>query len=202
MATISRSMTEEEFLALPDIEGVERALIRGELVEWHESSCGQDKPLMRTRSFAHSLIIINIGFYLKTWLKTQPKPRGCVVGGEARIRLCRDPLTIVGVDVAYIPRKARPEHPRTAVDVDGAPVLVVEGLSRFLTIGEINNKIDQCLDAGVSIVWFVEPRFSTVTVYRTDTGPQFFNANQEITAEPFLPGFRVAVANFFEGLDN
>jgi Uma2 family endonuclease len=201
MATVRRSMTEEEFLALPDEEGVERELIRGELVERRASYGDIAERPMTMRAFAHSLVIINIGHYLKVWLKTRPELRGCVVGGEARIRLRRDPLTIIGVDVAYIPPEARPEHPRKSRHVDGPPILVVGGLSRSCNIGEMNDKIDECLDAGVSLVWIVAPRFSTVTVYRPDAKPQLFNSDQEITAEPFLPGFRVAVADLFEDLD-
>ena len=48
------------------------------------------------------------------------------------------------------------------------------------------------------IVWVVDPSFSTVTVYRPDAKPQLFNADQEITAEPHLPGLRFAVAELFE----
>jgi Uma2 family endonuclease len=191
MATISRLMTEEEFLALPDDDGVERELIRGELVE---------RP-MTTRNYAHCTVSTRIGFHLTTWLVNQPPPRGSIVSGEARIRLRRDPLTFVGVDVAYIAAETRPSDPREARYVDGPPVLVVEILSPHDKQKDIEDKVADYLDAGVPLVWIVAPRFSTVTVYRPDAKPQLFNADQELTAEPFLPGFRVAVADLFEDLD-
>ncbi len=192
MATISRSMTEEEFLALPEVDGLERELIRGELVE---------RP-MTTRNYAHCTVSSRIAHYLMSWLLEKPAPRGSIVTGEARIRLRRDPLTFVGVDVAYISLESRPDGPREARYVDGPPVLVVEVLSPYDKLQEIEDKVAEYLDAGVPIVWIVEPSFSTVTVYRPDAKPQLFNSDQEITAEPFLPGFRVAVAKLFEDLDD
>lgn len=63
------------------------------------------------------------------------------------------------------------------------------------------DKIREYLDAGVSLVWIVNTFFSTMTVHRSDARPQLFNSDQEISAEPFLPGFVAAVADFFEGLD-
>lgn len=191
MATISRLMTEEEFLSLPDDDGVDRELIRGELVE---------RP-MTTRNFAHSSVSSRVAQQLANWSDRQPAPRGTVVVGEARVRLRRDLLTFVGVDVAFIAAESKPAHPRDAKYVDGPPILVVEVLSPSDKIEEILDKVDEYLDAGVSLVWLVEPRYSTVTVYRPDAKPQLFNADQEITAEPFLPGFRVAVADLFEDLD-
>jgi Uma2 family endonuclease len=135
-------------------------------------------------------------------MMTRPAPRGSVVSGEARVRLRRDPLTFVGVDVAYIAADAKPASPRKAGYIDGPPVLVVEVLSPSDTIEEIDDKVDEYLEAGVSIVWVVDPRHSTVTVFRPDAKPQLFNADQELTAEPFLPGFRVAVGDFFEDLED
>ena len=93
MATVSRLMTEEEFLALPEDDGIERELIRGELREY---------PSMTTRGYAHSVVVFKIGHHLSLWLRRQPEPRGTIIGGEARVRLRRDPLTFVGIDVAYI----------------------------------------------------------------------------------------------------
>lgn len=192
MSTISRTMTEEEFLGLPEVEGLERELIRGELRE----------RVVTTRAYAHSIVTCNICLLLKSWLKLQPAPRGAIVGGEARVRLSRGPLTFVGVDVAYISSRARPEHPRKAGYVDGPPILVVEVLSPYDKLEDINDKVDIYLEAGVLLVWIVEPRHSIVTVHRPDAKPQLFNIDQELTAEPHLPGFRARVAELFEDLDD
>ena len=78
MATISRSMTEEEYLALPEVDGLERELIRGELVE---------RP-MTTRNYAHCTVSSRIAFHLLGWLVERPAPRGAIVSGGQCIASC------------------------------------------------------------------------------------------------------------------
>lgn len=192
MATITRLMTEEEFLALPDVEGVDRELIRGEL---------RERPTMTTRGFAHSTVLGRIAQRLNNWVDLQPAPRGVVVVGEARIRLRADSPTFVGVDVAYFEARSLPEKPRKARFIDGPPVLAVEILSPSDEQEDVADKVREYLDAGVPLVWIVDTFFSTVTVHQPEARPQLFNVDQEITAEPFLPGFRVAVADLFEGIE-
>ena len=77
------------------------------------------------------------------------------------------------------------------------PVLAVEILSPNNTVEEIDEKIDQYLEAGVPLVWIVDTRDRTVTIYRPDQEPELVNVRQELSGEPHLPGFRVPVANLF-----
>ena len=192
MATGSVLMTEEEFLALPDDEGVERELIRGVL---------RESSTMTTRGFAPSVVLNRVAFRLTEWVKRQPGRQGIVVVGEARIRLRADVSTFVGVDLAYFAPGSRPENPRKARFVAGPPILAVEILSPSDTTEAIEDKVFEYLDAGVPIVWTVSTSFSTVTAHRPDAKPQLFNTDHEITAEPHLPGFRLAVADLFEDLE-
>jgi Uma2 family endonuclease len=192
VATISTVMTEEQILALPDVEGIERELIRGEL---------RERPTMTTRGFAHSAVLSRIVYRLSDWLVRQPTSRGVVVSGEARIRLRTDAPTFVGVDVAYFDAPSRPSNPRKAKFVDGPPVLAVEILSPSDQREDIADKVSGYPQAGASLVWVVDTLFSTVTVHRPDARPQLFDTDQELAAEPFLPGFLVAVAELFEDLE-
>jgi len=57
--------------------------------------------------------------------------------------------------------------------------------------------VREYLDAGVKLVWVVEPVFKTVCVYRPDAPPELFNETEELSGEPHLPGFRAAVAELF-----
>lgn len=193
MATVPQFMTEEEFLALPDDDGVERELIRGVL---------RERPSMTTRGCAHTVVTTNISCLLKVWQKSQAHPRGWVMTGDARIRIRLEPTSFVGADFAYIPAETRPSNPRKARNIEGPPLLIIEILSPSDKQEDIADKVSEYLDAGVPLVWIVDPRFSTVIVHRPDARPQLFNVDQEITAEPHLPGFRVAVADFFEDLDD
>jgi len=181
-------MTSEELFALPTDDGVERWLIKGEL---------RERPMTR-RNPDHSSALVNIGHLLKTWVKSQPAPRGRVYGGEVYCRLTRNPDTNVGIDIAYAAPELATRTQRRAKFVDGAPVLAVEILSPGDTHEEVIEKLDSYLGAGTKLIWVVDPYKLTVTVYCSDVDPQLFSARQEITAEPHLPGLRIRVADVFE----
>jgi len=179
-------MTTEEMLALPD-NGMERWLIRGQL---------REKP-RTVRNRWHSETLIRIGYLLEKWLEDPPGPRGKVLGGEAGCRLRRHPDVTVGIDVVYISAELAAHQPKDTSLIDGVPTLAVEILSPNDRVEEIAEKVDEYLRAGVALVWVVDPHFCTVDVYRPDAAPVRFNVEQELTAEPHLPGFRVPVAHVF-----
>lgn len=180
-----RLMTAEEFLALPD-DGKERWLIDGRLYE---------KPMTYRNRF-HSLAMVNIGAILKAWNDQQPKPRGAVLCGEAGCRIF--PGTVFGIDVVYISAELATRESEDTTIVDGVPTLAVEILSPSDTQKEIKEKVASYRKAGVPLVWLVDPTDKTVLVYRDKGKPELFNEEQDLTAEPHLPGFRVRVGRFFE----
>jgi Uma2 family endonuclease len=47
------------------------------------------------------------------------------------------------------------------------------------------------------VVWVVDPHDRTVLVYRPQAEPELFNVRQELSGDPELPGFRVAVSEIF-----
>jgi Uma2 family endonuclease len=179
-------MTTEELLALPQ-DGVERWLIRGQL---------RERP-MTVRNRWHSRIMARVAQILANWLDRQPEPRGAVLCGEAGCRLRRDPDTTVGIDVVYIPAELATREPEDTTLIDGVPVLVVEILSPNDVLEQIDEKIDDSLEAGVALVWLIDPHDRTVSIYRPGAEPELVNARQELTAEPHLPGLRVAAAQLF-----
>jgi Uma2 family endonuclease len=183
-ATI-RKMTIDEFLALPD-DGVDRDLIRGELRERE----------MTKRNRRHSRSEIRIGSSLENWLESKVELGGEVVGGEAGFVLNRDPASTVGVDVAYVSAEVAARAPNAAF-FEGPPTLAVEILSPSDTQEDIDEKVALFLESGVNVVWIVNPRFKTVTVYRADAQPALFHEHQTIDAEPYLPGYRARVGSFF-----
>jgi Uma2 family endonuclease len=188
MSTVAESpvMTTEELFALPE-DGVDRELIRGQL---------RERPMTK-RNRRHSRIEAKVTYVLEAWLERQPGPRGEVVCGEAGFRIRRDPDTTVGIDAAYVSPEVAAETPESPPWFDGPPVLAVEILSPSDEHGEVVEKIREYLDAGVPLVWIIDPDFRTVVVYRPDAEPELFNVRQELSAEPHLPGFRVPVARIF-----
>jgi Uma2 family endonuclease len=179
-------MTTEELLALP-ANGVDRWLIRGQL---------REKP-MTVRNRVHSRIMARVAQFLNDWADKQSPSRGEVLCGEAGIRLQRNPDTTVGADVVYISAEvANRTSPDTTL-IDGVPVLVVEILSPSDVQEEIDEKIDAYLQAGVALVWVIDPRHRMVEIFRPKAEPELVNVQQELTGDPHLPGFRVAVTRLF-----
>lgn len=184
-ATPAKLMTTEELLSLPD-DGVERWLVEGEL---------RERPMTK-RNLEHSSIMAQIAYFLVAWMR-QTGTKGKVVCGEAGIRLCSSPDTTVGVDVAFLPASLIASRVGNSTLASGAPPLIVEILSPSDKQEDIDEKIDAYLRAGVPNVWIVDPHDRTILVHRPGTPPQLFNIEQEIAAEPQLPGFRASVADVF-----
>jgi Uma2 family endonuclease len=185
--TVPKLMTHEEFEALPE-NGVERMILKGVLWE---------KPMTR-RNPDHSSVEAELARQLGNWVKQQPRPRGRVYSGEVGFRLREDPISNVGIDVAYISPELAGATPRGAGVIKGVPILAAEILSPSDKHEEIAAKVAEYLEVGVTVVWLLDPDFRTVSVYRRDEEPEMFNRLQELTCEPHLPGFKVAVAELFE----
>jgi Uma2 family endonuclease len=180
-------MTVDEFLALPEADGVERWLIDGELWE---------KP-MSHRSPIHARVEATVARKVGNWAASLPKPRFQVMSGEVRTRLRKDAETIVGIDVVCTGPNPEIGWKGNMAYLDGPPLLAVEIPSPTDEQVEIKSKVVSCLRAGVPLVWVVDPEFQTVTVHRPGAAPVLFNVEQELTADPVLPGFRVPVAELF-----
>jgi Uma2 family endonuclease len=186
VATASSLMTVEELLAMPD-DGIERELIRGEL---------REHP-MSLRSAPHCLVTSNLDYLLGAWLRQQPRPRGRLFAGDVRVRVQRDPNTFVGIDLAYIAADLATRTAADALYIDGIPALAIEIFSPSDTVLEIAKRTESYLEAGVPLVWEVNPFSKTVSVYRPGQPPELFNVTHELTAEPHPPGLRIPVAEIF-----
>lgn len=182
----ARTWTAEALMALPD-DGIERDLIRGVL---------RERP--RTwQSPQHSGVEASVVFILSRWLDRRPEPRGRLHSGDVGFRLQREPETFLGIDVAYVSAAMIASMDPELPFYDGPPVLAVEILSPSDTHERIVEKVQLYLEVG-TVVWIADPDFRTITVHRPGLEPEMFNVRQEISGEPYLPGFRVPVAQFFE----
>ena len=187
MATATIPLTTAELLAMPD-DGRRRWLIKGELRE-------QD---MTVRNRFHSKTMANISGVLFVWRSSQPAPRGDVVCGEAGVRLPADPDTTIGIDVAFISHDVAVRQSDSTTIIEGVPTLVVEILSPNDTTEELDEMVESYLEAGVPLLWLVDPTDRTVTIYRPGEEPTFVNARQELDGGSELPGFRVPVRQIFD----
>jgi Uma2 family endonuclease len=78
-----------------------------------------------------------------------------------------------------------------------APDFVVEVVSPGDRAGEIQQKAEEWLRAGVRLVWVMYPATRSAMIYLADGTVQLLHADDTITGEPVLPGFACRLGDLF-----
>jgi Uma2 family endonuclease len=98
------------------------------------------------------------------------------------------------VALVWVPRLA-------GADMDDelyiAPDFVAEVVSPTNRYNEIRGRVNEYLQAGVPLVWVVEPEFRSIQAYRRDGSVSLYPAHATIANEPALPGFSLLVGDLF-----
>ena len=178
MAT-TKVWTVEDVERLPD-DDYRYALIRGVLYRM---------PPTKPR---HGRMVSTVGWYLRGFV--QEHGLG-VVYDQSGFILERDPDVLIAPDLAFVSRERVPaaedEYPRLAPD------LVVEVISPSETGPSIEEKVALYLEAGVRLVWALDPRRRTVRVRKPDGTDRLLTETDELDGEDVLPGFRLPVVRLF-----
>jgi Uma2 family endonuclease len=77
------------------------------------------------------------------------------------------------------------------------PDLAVEVVSPNDEYREVEDKVNDYLLVAVPMVWVVNPPSRSVYVYMANGSIRRLTADDELTGDPLLPGFRVRVADLF-----
>jgi Uma2 family endonuclease len=112
---------------------------------------------------------------------------GEVFTAETGFVLRRDPDTVRAPDVAFV-RAERVPQARVPGFPAMAPDLVAEVVSPYDRAVEVSGKALAWLDAGVRLVWVVDPENRTVTVHRPG-GTTVLRGRDQLSGEDVLPGF-------------
>jgi len=80
---------------------------------------------------------------------------------------------------------------------DLVPNFVIEVLSEDNTYGEMSRKRREYFHAGVELLWMVDHRFRSVTVFRTPTVGTVVKEGQKLDGGTVLPGWEVDIADLF-----
>jgi Uma2 family endonuclease len=78
------------------------------------------------------------------------------------------------------------------------PDLAVEVLSEGNTAKEMSDKLADYFDAGVRLVWYIDPRDRTVQVFTRPDSPQVLHEHDTLTGGEVLPGFTLSLKEFFQ----
>ncbi|MDB5312660.1 MAG: hypothetical protein JWO38_6862 [Gemmataceae bacterium] len=178
-------MTADEFVKLHgDESGVE--LVKGRVVRY---------PMPGAE---HGEVCLSAGAIIREVVKQGGLGR--VTSNDTFVRTGTNPDTYRGADVCFDSFTRVPkEKPLPKGPLEQAPDLVIEVRSPTDRTGDIQIKVGEYLNAGVTVVVVLDPGIDAATVYRqTEDIPQRFSNGDELTLPDVLPGFSVPVRKFFE----
>ncbi|MGQ9632305.1 MAG: Uma2 family endonuclease [bacterium] len=176
-------MTAEELFKLPD-DGYRHELVRGELIT------------MTPTGGWHGAIAMRIGGYLNSYVSGNDL--GVVCTAEAGFKLFEDPDTVRAPDISFVSRERIPREGIPEGFWPFAPDLAVEVISPSDRFEEVQMKVEDYLRAGTRMVWIVEPRTETVTVYRPPKSARILTSDDALEGEDVIPGFLCEVRNIFK----
>lgn len=183
MVTTEKLVTADELLQMAEpADGSRYELWAGEMVQ------------MTPAGGRHGQTTAAVGTILCTFVKEGQL--GHVVSNDTGVLTEQDPDTVLAPDLAYWSRRRLPEMPDGFVEVP--PDLAVEVVSPGDSQSYVHRKVLHYLDHGVALVWVVEPKTRTVTVYRSRQEVCILAEGEDITGGDVLPGFSCRVGEFFE----
>ncbi|MGD0090803.1 MAG: Uma2 family endonuclease [Planctomycetota bacterium] len=149
-----------------------------------------EKPMGYEESFLACILIRLLGDFVSS------RNLGIVTGEAGMMEL--SPGLVVIPDVAFISWSRLPggEFPKVPVP-RLAPDLAVEVLSLSNTAKEMARKRREYFQAGVRLVWEVDPVARTVTVYTAVQRYKVLSAAETLRGEPVLPGFELPLRKLF-----
>lgn len=159
---------------MPD-HGVWYELVRGEL------------RAMPLASGPHGLVTTTLLGML--WRHAVEHRVGRVFTPDTGVHLFREPDTVRAPDISFLSEARIPPEGIGRGFLRIAPDLAVEVLSPEDTMAEIEEKITDYFAAGTRLVWVVNPRARTVTVYRPDARPYVLGRHERLGGEEIVPGF-------------
>jgi Uma2 family endonuclease len=121
---------------------------------------------------------------------------GAVFGQDTGFKIKSDPDTVRAPDLAFVDRERVAQiGPRGYAAL--APDLVAEILSPDDRPGEVLQKVGEWLEAGVSLVWVIDPDRRIASVYRADGTVTAVAPDGDLAGENVLPAFRCRLSEIF-----
>lgn len=149
-----------------------------------------EKTMGWYESLLASLIVMRIGRYLDT------HDLGHILGANGTLKIL--PSIVKIPDVSFIswsrfPKTKLPRRPIPAL----IPDLAVEVLSEGNTKREMPTKLGKYFDAGVLLVWYVDPKSRTATMWQHRDQPIQVAIDGELEGFDVLPGLRISLSQLF-----
>ena len=178
-------MTVDEYLVaqLPDGKS---ELVRGEL------------RMMPPPGAPHGRAAMNLAVLLSNHVSQHNL--GMVFGDAVGYELIQFPHTVRVPDASFVRADRLPPeglHPGT---LKFAPDLAIEVLSPSECASEIEERLQDYIAAGTTLIWIVDPVRRTIMSVSTDTPVRWLAEGDVLDAGAVIPGFSCDVARVFDGI--
>jgi Uma2 family endonuclease len=181
-STTIKLITADELLMMPD-DGFRYELIRGELKR------------MPPTGEEHGGVTMELAAPLHQYVKRNNL--GQVYAAETGFKLESAPDTVRAPDISFVSLERIQSAGKVHGYRSGAPDLAVEVLSPGNTKREMTEKVEEYFAAGARLVWIVNPKARTVTVYHSPTNTLTLTDKDTLDGGQVVPGFQISVAEIF-----
>ncbi|CAN5549289.1 Uma2 family endonuclease [soil metagenome] len=182
MSTPTALITADELLLMPD-NGLRRELIRGEL---------RESPLS---GFEHGWVTMCFAGPLHQYVAEHDL--GVVCTAETGFVLETNPDTVRAPDVAFVKLERLASIRKLSSFFPGPPDLAVEVISPSDSYSEVEEKVEAWLNAGCQMVILINPRNSTLKVFKSIADVTVLTVNDIFQGGELLPGFQLPVRQVF-----
>jgi len=143
----------------------------------------------------HGIIASRLDRYIGTFVEEHSL--GHVCAAETGFVLSEASDTVRAPDVSFISQDRIPADGIPEEYWELAPDLAVEVLSPSDRASKVLEKVAEYLESGTKMVWVVDSRTKTVTVYRSFDNIQILTEEDEIDGGDVVPGFRCPLSKIF-----
>lgn len=134
-------------------------------------------------------LTVELGIYLKQ------NPIGKLYNGNTTFQIGANERM---PDVSFVSAARIPAEGAPSSKWEIPPDLAIEVILTNDVWEKVNAKVDEYFAAGVRQVWLVSQPQQQVMIYDSPTQIRVVTADQELTNETLLPGFKCRVADFFQ----
>ena len=178
----------EGLLTANDLLALERAgksteLVRGRLI--------LREPPSTYHGHVQGILHVLVGAHIRA------HELGAVFGQDTGFKIASDPDTVRAPDLAFVDRTRVAGIGRRGYAAL-APDLVAEILSPDDRPGEVLGKVGEWLEAGVRLVWVIDPDRQVASVYRDDGSVMTVSSESQLEGEAVLPGLAFRLSELFE----
>ena len=182
MGVATRAMTADELFMLPR-DGFRYELVKGGLVR------------MSPIGGKHGILTARITLALAQYVEANGL--GETLGAETGFILATNPDTVRAPDAAFVSRERIPPGDFPEKFWPGTPDLAVKVISPSDTLYEVEEKIEEYLEAGVKLVWIINPKKRTVTIYQPNVETKTLTEADTLDGREVVPGFQYRLARLF-----